>query len=242
MTSFTYRSNQKELLDRVDIPFDHIRRNMRELDSINHYLGGHRITLRGLQSVVGGTTMSTPLHIVEIGSGGGDNLRVIKQWAERRGRTVQLTGIDINPECMAYAQSVKGNEGIRFLLADYKKAVFERKPDVVFSSLFCHHFTEEELVYMLQWMKANTQLGFFINDLHRHPLAYYSIKGLTRLLSRSYLVKNDAPLSVQRGFRRGDWEHLFNRAGIKGYACRWQWAFRWLVTYLHTHEQGRTTI
>ena len=238
MTSFTYRSNQKELLDRGDIPFDHIRQNMQELDTINHYLGGHRITLRGLQSVLGEMAAFTPLHIVEIGSGGGDNLRVIKQWAQETGRTVQLTGIDINPECVAYAQGLKGNEGICFLQADYKQAVFDRKPDVVFSSLFCHHFGEEELVSMLQWMKEHAQLGFFINDLHRHPLAYYSIKGLTRLLSRSYLVKNDAPLSVQRGFRRGDWERLFARAGIQGYTCRWRWAFRWLVTYLHAHEQG----
>lgn len=242
MTSFTYRSNKKELLDQEAIPFGHIRQNMRELDTINHYLGGHRITLRGLQSVLGKVGAATPLHIVEIGSGGGDNLRVIKRWAEQAGRPLQLTGIDINPECVAYARGVKGNEGIRFLLADYKQAVFDRKPEVVFSSLFCHHFSEEELVYMLQWMKDNTQVGFFINDLHRHPLAYYSIKGLTRLLSRSYLVKNDAPLSVQRGFRRGDWERLFARAGIKGYACRWRWAFRWLVTYLHAHEQGRATI
>lgn len=238
MTSFTYRSNQKELLDRDDIPFDHIRQNMRELDIINHYLGGHRTTLRGLQSVLGPVAASTPLHIVEIGSGGGDNLRVIKQWANRTGREVQLTGIDINPDCVAYARSVKENEGICFVSGDYKEAVFDTKPQVVFSSLFCHHFSNEELVPMLHWMKEHAEIGFFINDLHRHPLAYYSIKGLTRLLSHSYLVKNDAPLSVQRGFTRSDWERLFARTGIERYTCRWQWAFRWLVTYLHTHEQG----
>lgn len=233
MTSFTYRSTQKELLDRDDIPFAHIRQNMRELDLINHYLGGHKITLQGLQSVLCKVPVAGPLHLVEIGSGGGDNLRIIKQWAQRNRREVVLTGIDINPECIAYAQSVPGNESIRFLQTDYKETVFDTKPHVVFSSLFCHHFSEEELVFMLQWMKENTRSGFFINDLHRHPLAYYSIKAITRLLSRSYLVKNDAPLSVQRGFSREDWERLFNRAGLKAYTIQWRWAFRWLVTYLH---------
>lgn len=236
MTSFTYRSNQRELLDRDDIPFVHIQQNMRELDRINHYLGGHRITLRGLQSVMANVAASTPLHVVEIGSGGGDNLRVIKHWSQKSGRQIILTGIDINPECIAYAQSVKENEGIRFVQGDYKEAVFDTPPHVVFSSLFCHHFYGEDLVYMLRWMKEQASVGFFINDLHRHPLAYYSIKAITQLLSRSYLVKNDAPLSVQRGFKRGDWERLFALAGIKGYTVEWRWAFRWLVTYLHSHD------
>ena len=34
-----YRSNQKELLDRDDIPFEDIRRNMQELNVINALLG-----------------------------------------------------------------------------------------------------------------------------------------------------------------------------------------------------------
>jgi hypothetical protein len=228
MNAFTNRSYQKELLDRDDIPFEHIKQNMQELDKINHYLGGHKITLRGLQSVV----RDLPA----------DNLRVIKQWAQRNGQQVHLTGIDINEECIRYAQSIKANAGIRFLHSDYKQVEFSTKPQVIFSSLFCHHFPQGELIYMLQWMKQNTEMGFFINDLHRHPLAYYSIKVLTQWLSRSYLVKNDAPLSVQRGFIRVDWEELFAKAGIKNFTCRWQWAFRWLVTYLHTDEPNRTGI
>lgn len=242
MTSLAYRSSQKELLDRADIPFEHIKRNMQELDRINQYLGGHRITLRGLQSVLRDIPGAGTIHIVEIGSGGGDNLRVIKEWAQHNGSDVQLTGIDINPECVAYAQSKAANEGIQFIVSDYRQVAFPVQPHVIFSSLFCHHFTEDELVGMLRWMQHNTQVGFFINDLHRHPLAYYSIKVLTQLLSRSYLVKNDAPLSVQRGFIRGEWEGLFTRAGIKHFTCRWQWAFRWLVTYLHRDEHRSTRI
>lgn len=242
MTSFVYRSYQKELLDRDNIPFEHIKQNMRELDTINHYLGGHRITLCGLRWLLKATPVIDPLHIVEIGSGGGDNLRVVKQWAHRSGRKVVLTGIDINPECVAYAQGVEDNKDIQFWCSDYREARFTYPPHVIFSSLFCHHFGEEELVQMLQWMRHNSRIGFFINDLHRHPVAYYSIKAITQLLSRSYLVKNDAPLSVQRGFKKEDWEALFDKAGIDNFTCRWQWAFRWLVTYLHPDEHNRILI
>jgi hypothetical protein len=84
---------------------------------------------------------------------------------------------------------------------------------------------------MMKWMKETCRIGFLINDLHRHPLAFYSIKLLTQVFSKSYLVKNDAPLSVQRGFTRSEWESIFLAAGINNYSIEWRWAFRWLITY-----------
>ena len=78
-------------------------------------------------------------------------------------------------------------------------------------------------------MKRNSLKGFFINDLQRHPFAYHSIKMLTKLFSRSYLVKNDGPVSVLRGFRRREWVQLLHEAGITNYSIRWRWAFRYLI-------------
>ncbi len=144
---------------------------------------------------------------------------------------LQLTGIDINKECIAYAESLQENKGINFICSDYKTIVLRGNTHIIFSSLFCHHFTDEELVFMLKWMKQNSTLGFFINDLHRNPFAYYSIKLLTHFLSKSYLVKNDAPLSVKRGFKKEDWDKIFGQAKINDFSCRWKWAFRWLVIF-----------
>jgi SAM-dependent methyltransferase len=229
MPSFKQRSYEKEFLDRDDIPFDDIKRNMQELDFINRHLGGHDITLDGIRQFAGNGV----LHVMEIGCGGGDNLRAIQKWAGRKNQKMRLIGVDINPECIAYARSQEKNKGIDFVESDYKELSFDRKPDVIFSSLFCHHFAEEELSFMLHWLQSNSRRGFFINDLQRHPLAYYSIKLLTRLFSKSYLVKNDAPLSVLRGMSRGEWESVFAAAGISNFNCRWKWAFRWLITCSH---------
>lgn len=231
MPSFRHRSYQKELLDRNDIPFEDIRRNMQELDFINTKLGGHDITLDGIVALIKDQmNFKSNLTIVEIGCGGGDNLRAIRNWAERIHLPVHLEGVDINPECIAYAKQQKRNRGINFTLSDYKNVLFEEKPDIIFSSLFCHHFAEDELIFMLQWMKRNSRIGLFINDLHRHWLAYYSIKLLTKFFSKSYLVKNDAPLSVLRGFKRQEWSAIFDEAGITNFNCKWRWAFRWLIT------------
>jgi SAM-dependent methyltransferase len=229
MPSFKQRSYEKEFLDGDDIPFEDIKRNMQELDFINRHLGGHAITLEGIKQFSG----NGALHIMEIGCGGGDNLRAIQKWADKKNQKVRLIGVDINPDCIAYAKSQEQNKGIDFVESDYKELSFDRKPDVIFSSLFCHHFDDEELSFMLNWLQSNSRRGFFINDLQRHPVAYYSIKLLTRLFSKSYLVKNDAPLSVLRGRSKEEWERVFAASGISNFNCQWKWAFRWLITFSH---------
>lgn len=235
MSKFSIRSYQKELLDRDDIPFEDIKQNMKELNLINTYLGGHAITLKGLQKLMDtkGAGQPRPISICEIGCGGGDNLNVIKQWCTKNKIHGSFIGIDINPHCIAFAQSKNENEGIEFICSDYSKVNFENKPHIIFSSLFCHHFTEKELKKQFEWMKQNAALGFFVNDLQRHPLAYHSIKLLTQLFSKSYLVKNDAPLSVLRGFHKIELSQILNELSIINYQLEWRWAFRWLLIYKH---------
>jgi 2-polyprenyl-3-methyl-5-hydroxy-6-metoxy-1,4-benzoquinol methylase len=224
---FSLRSYEKELLDRDDIPFADIRQNMHELDIINTRLGGHAITVNGFRRLL---QHRQAITVCEIGCGGGDNLAAIARWCRKRNITVTLIGIDINADCIHVAQANLAAMNANLIISDYRLVDFAAdKPDIIFSSLFCHHFTEEQLVSMLQWMHTNASTGFFINDLHRHWLAYYSIKWLTSLFSKSYLVKNDAPLSVRRGFVRKEWVALLREAGIDNSRLQWKWAFRWLL-------------
>lgn len=230
MINLRNRSYTKELLDQDHIPFADIRQNMSELNIINKYLGGHQITIAGLQSLLPNKKQKRTLHICEIGCGGGDNLQAINQYCAAHKLTVQFTGIDIKDECLSYAAQQYPNLNAAWVCSDYIQIDFgANKPDIIFSSLFCHHFSEQELAYMLRWMQSNSTTGFFINDLHRHPLAYYSIKFISSLFSRSYLVKNDAPLSVSRGFTKKEWQQIFKVAGIENYDIQWRWAFRHLI-------------
>lgn len=225
------------MLDRSDIPFADIRQNMRELNTINTWLGGHRITINGLAELISRGKHEQPLHICEIGCGGGDNLRALQKWCSHKNIPVRFTGIDIKRECIEFAREQYPQLNAAWICSDYATVNFERdKPDVVFSSLFCHHFTTQELILMLHWMRQNSSTGFFINDLQRHPLAYYAIKLITHFFSSSYLVKNDAPLSVARSFIKKDWHTIFEQAGITHYEITWKWAFRYLVTWKHGGE------
>ena len=208
---------------------------MQELNFINTWLGGHAITLNGVKALVNGKNPTSTTEasakavtICEIGCGGGDNLVAIKNWCEKRNIPVAFIGIDINPYCIEVAAK-RSLSNIQLIASDYKDVTLATLPDIIFSSLFCHHFSDREMVKQLQWMKTNARLGFFINDLHRHKAAYYSIKVLTNLFSKSYLVKHDAPLSVARGFTKDEWLQFFNIAGIPDFSIEWKWAFRWLI-------------
>ncbi|HLO80604.1 MAG TPA: hypothetical protein VK166_06580, partial [Chitinophagaceae bacterium] len=75
------RSYTKELLDEEDIPFEHIKKNMQELETINTLLGGHRITLKGLAKLIGNRKQ---IHICEVGCGGGDNIKAMIKWCRHK--------------------------------------------------------------------------------------------------------------------------------------------------------------
>jgi 2-polyprenyl-3-methyl-5-hydroxy-6-metoxy-1,4-benzoquinol methylase len=229
---FTRRSYEPELLDGQNIPFEDIRRNMHELDVINTWLGGHDLTVKAFRKLL---RAEQEIHVCEIGCGGGDNLRAIHRWCKKHGVALRVTGIDINPNCINYAREHSREiEKAVWIVSDYRLAVLTDPPDIVFNSLFCHHFSDEDVVAALRWMADGARMGFFINDLHRHALAYHSIKMLTSLFSRSRLVRNDAPLSVRRGFRRNEWQQLIRQA-LPGeeaqWTLRWAWAFRWMIIY-----------
>jgi 2-polyprenyl-3-methyl-5-hydroxy-6-metoxy-1,4-benzoquinol methylase len=227
MIDYSKRSYQKELLDGNDIPFEDIVLNMKELDFINSNLGGHAISIEGFKKLIG---QKKRITVCEIGCGGGDNLNAINDYCIKNDIEASFIGIDINKECIDFARQHCKTKNVLFIGSDYKQVQFENgSPDIIFSSLFCHHFTDAELVKMLIWMESQSTHGFFINDLHRHPLAYHFIKIATRVFSKSYLVKNDAPLSVLRSFKKNDWERLLKAAGLNNYNIKWKWAFRYLV-------------
>ncbi|MBC7937664.1 MAG: methyltransferase domain-containing protein [Rhizobacter sp.] len=227
------RSYQKELMDGDDIPFADMAQTLKELNTINTRLGGHAITVQGIKQLL---TNNRLLIICEIGCGGGDNLFAIYKYCTQHNIAVKFIGIDMNAECITFAKQQYPQLPCLWICSDYAVVEFAReKPDIIFSSLFCHHFTNEQLVPMLQWLRNNSSAGFFINDLQRHWLAYYLIKYITRFFSRSYLVKNDACLSVARSFTRHNWQQLFRQAGIQPYSIKWKWAFRWLVVAKNNH-------
>ena len=187
------------------------------------------MTTSGLDQLLANVPSSQPLTVADLGCGGGDMLKLMAHWARKRGRPVQFTGIDANGWIVDYArQNTADYPEITYRQLDIFSPEFrELRFDVVTGTLFCHHFTDEQLLETFSGLRQQTRLGVVINDLHRHPLAYHSISLLTRWFSKSYLVRNDARLSVLRSFRRNELLDLFRRAGWENSRLTWNWAFRW---------------
>lgn len=225
---FSQRSNAVEIMDDLDCDGEVVHQTLRELEFINRTLGGNQITVDGVNSLLQNHKSLTPLEIIDLGCGGGDMLLLLSK--KFPAKNMKLAGIDANPHIVEYARRNGGNSNITFECTNILSEEFESKTfDIAIATLFFHHFSFEELVNVLKKLYSHVKVGIVINDLHRHPLAYYSIKLLTKLFSKSAMVKFDAPLSVLRGFSKKEIEYMLNKAGIKTYSLHWQWAFRWKV-------------
>jgi 2-polyprenyl-3-methyl-5-hydroxy-6-metoxy-1,4-benzoquinol methylase len=233
MSKFAVRSHAVEIMDDLSCSGEVVDQSLKELDFINKWLGGNPVTLEGVDRLLAQHKISSSyhLHLADIGCGSGTMLNQIAASLTKKNIPFTLTGIDANPNIIAYAANTfSNNTSIAFRSENIFEDSFRSKSfDIVTATLFLHHFTGAELTDILRTLKQQVKFGIVINDLHRHPLAYYSIRLLTRLFSKSDMVKFDGPLSVLRGFSRQEWVEILEAAGIKTYSIKWKWAFRWQV-------------
>jgi len=226
---FTYRSNEKELLDEQNILSGLLYKNMRELDILNRTTGGHAISLKGIKQLI--TDHHKTYHVVDLGCGSGDALKFIADWARLNNFRISLTGVDMNANAIDYLKIHCANyPEINGITADYQDYLNRNESiEIVHCSLFCHHLNDDELLRLFIYFRQHVKTGFVINDLHRHRLAYYSAWLFTRLLNGTALAKNDGPISVLRGFKSGELTGLLTKANIRNYSIQKEWAFRFLI-------------
>lgn len=226
MPNFNRRSYKLEIMDNPNLSRKDLDPVLKELAFINKVLGGYKTTLDGVEKLIGPRKV---FSFADWGCGGGDTLIKVHSHFSKRGVKAELFGYDYSKSVIAFAEEIKPkNVHVNYSVADIldlQKSV--EMVDVAHNSLFCHHFKDEEVVVIIKKMMAQSNVGIIINDLQRHPIAYYSIKLLTAIFSKSAMVKNDGPLSVLRAFTRKDWERILDSAGIKNYSLKWYWAFRW---------------
>lgn len=170
--------------------------------------------------------------LLDVGYGQGDMLRSIHRWAARRGLVPDLIGVDLNPWSAPSARAATPTGmAIDYRSGDVFEARLDRPVDFVISSLVTHHMDDDQLVLFLRWMEATAARGWFVNDLHRHPIAYHGFRLLSTVMRWHRFVRHDGPLSVARAFRRDDWERLIARAGLdrRTIDLRWHLPFRLCV-------------
>jgi SAM-dependent methyltransferase len=212
---FRRRVPPRELPELMDgeCSYEEFRGCLRSLEQVNRWLLGYRPTLAWLARLPRG--LRDPVHILDVGSGGGDMLRQIASWTRRRGIAVQLTGIDLNPYATrAASESTPKEHGIEWVTGDALMYQPKRPVDIVVSSLTAHHLEDHEIVALLRWMEATAQGGWFLNDLERSERTSRMFGWVAGVMGWHPFVRHDGPVSFRRAFRKEDWAGLLSAAEI----------------------------
>ena len=216
---FFRRSYKSEIMDDFSIRDERIDTALKELKTINTYLGGNRVSETGLKLLAPGNTIK---NILDIGSGTADILLNLNS-----NNSFTLYGLDINPRACSLLR--KSSPEVKVVCGNVHSFPFKLKFDVIHASLFFHHFREEEIIRIIKTLLDLTVAGIIINDLRRSLFAWLGITILTFLFSGSEMVKNDGPLSVKRGFIKKDWNNILNAVAPYHYKIKRKWAFRWMI-------------
>lgn len=210
--SFLERAQLTELMDEP-ASYEDFRDCLHDLERVNRTVLAYRPTLRWLRQFSGPSVL--PLHILDVGSGGGDMLRRIERWARARYRSVQLTGIDLNPHAARAAREfAPATSRIEWVTSNIFAYTPRRPVDLIISSIFTHHLTDTEIVRFIQWMEQTASRGWFINDLSRGWKSWHLFRMLARLMRWHPFVVHDGPVSIQRSFQPEDWRRYLAAAGL----------------------------
>lgn len=236
------RSQEKEVIDFPEsMSAQEVEGMLGELRLVNRWLGGSRAGLAPLGKWIQNLRAKRSVQILDVGSGGADIPRDLAAWGRAHGVEVCVTALDNNLQaCRVAKHDSQGFPEIAVLQADVHQLPFaDKRFDLSVCSAFLHHFSQSEIVSILRGLARVSRSGVIINDLHRHRLAYWGIRLLTILFSRSAAVRHDGPLSVRKGFRRSDLEGILQQAGLGRCSIQWRWAFRWVVT-IRLESEGFT--
>ena len=228
----TYRTDNEEIMDDFSIDGPLLNDALDKLATINKLLGGNGVTLSGLKILLKNHPKDIPITIIDLGCGGGDILRAIADYGKNEGYNFELIGVDANKNATDYATTLSADyDNIKFAYVDVFSEEFKRMDyDIVITTLFLHHFKENQLLELMSHLLKKAKLGMVVNDLHRHRLAYYLFKLITIPVKNKMIIE-DGLTSVLRGFKRFELESLSKKLSAN-YQLKWKWAFRyqWVLT------------
>ena len=216
-----------------------LTRSLDQLRLVNRFLGGYSATLSALAPWLR-SHAGQKIRLLDLGTGVADFPEAIVQAAMGNTIDLTITAVDANPATVAYARESLARRLPQALAAkitvEHADALSLPYPDqsfdIAIAAMFLHHFAEGQAAAVIGEMSRVSRSGIVVNDLQRHPLAYFGIWALTRVLPAAPMVRHDGPISVLRGFTRAELAELARQAGVECFTIRWHWAFRWVLSSL----------
>jgi 2-polyprenyl-3-methyl-5-hydroxy-6-metoxy-1,4-benzoquinol methylase len=231
-----YRSEETEIMDDFNIHGTELEQALISIARINQLLGGNRLTINAVDKIISATGKDKKIKILDLGCGNGDMLRALSRLAERKNYSFNMTGIDANAFTVQHAKKLSVDyPEINYICADLLDPdFFPEKCDIILFTLTLHHFTDEQIVALLEKATQCARLAIVINDLERSRLSYMLFCLISKIFRLNRMNAIDGRLSILRGFKRKELKALAHKMNFKNYAIRWKWAFRyqWIISDL----------
>ncbi|MBF0215844.1 MAG: methyltransferase domain-containing protein [Candidatus Omnitrophica bacterium] len=197
-----------------DMTDDDILDSFRFIRFVNRWGGGHRAVRTALNIAMSSWPRERRAEILDVGCGIGDMAPTIFRWARDNGFSVRYNGIDKNTRIVELAQARKKIEGIRYSQGD----LFDKdlaQSDIIIASMVFHHFNRGEIEKAVLHLLDKSRHALIINDLTRSPAVFLLCYLLTRFIKNKH-SRNDALLSIRKGFRLEEMTELLDKLNIKG--------------------------
>lgn len=227
------RTNTEEIMDNFELQGEELDRTLKDLDRINKWLGGNKITLQGIKKLIKNHSIKKQIHIADLGCGNGAVLREIAKWGKMHSYNFKLTGIDANAHAIEIAQNMsKDFEEITFRNLDIFSEEFTAfKCDILLCTLTLHHFKDQEISKLLSLFNRQAKVGVVINDLERSKLAYRLFQAFCKVFINNEIARKDGLTSILRGFKKSDLQKFAADLPSTNHQIDWKWAFRyqWII-------------
>lgn len=227
------RTKEAEILDDFELKGNALEKTLQDLQKVNKWLGGNKITLDALKKLLAEKPKEGNIQIADVGCGNGAMLREIARWGRPKNKSLCLTGIDANPDAIRIARNLSADyPEIDYKVQDVFSEEFKRQNfDVILCTLTLHHFKDHEIrQLLLQFYKMST-FGIIINDLHRSKVAYRLFQAFCAVFIHNRIAREDGLVSILRGFKKRELEKFSEGIPNSRSLINWKWAFRyqWII-------------
>lgn len=221
------RIYEEEMLDAGEGTDKDVAHSLSDLRRINRFLGGRKVILRALADCLHDGSPKE-LSLLDVGTGSADIPMAVSADCRRRGLQSFIAAVDISERNLRVSRArLNVSADINLVQADSMKLPFAtRSFDFVTASLFLHHFRDEDVERLLADFGRIAKRAVIVNDLVRNLVPYYFTRVSGPLLAWSFLTRNDAPVSVLRGFTPDEMRNLASRAGLRNVQIRRSFPYR----------------
>jgi ubiquinone/menaquinone biosynthesis C-methylase UbiE len=225
----THRTKKTELMDNPDVDKQELLKAYKDINHVNTFLSGNKITLDGILKLENHNKPNAPLRITDIGCGDGETLKVCAKYALKKNKNWTFLGVDINPKTIDLAkQNSAAFPQVNYIVADiFSEAFQEMETDIFVFSLTLHHFKDNEIMTILGKAIRQAKVGVVVNDLQRSNIAYRLFQLYSFVFFKSYIAKHDGLVSILRGFKKRELKHLASHFAQAKHSIKYKWAFRW---------------